>query len=151
MRERREKCRRIDNLNSNEQRLARVETARWDRYIEFNPDVPNVWVIHKRTDEMAELILYVDGNFGGLHTHIFESTPRFTQLAFGGNGSGIVGNWNDRVSSFVIVSGTWLFFKDENFRSLQGNVEGLGPGLYPSVNAVGIDNDALSSVRLVHP
>jgi hypothetical protein len=55
------------------------------------------------------------------------------------------------VSSFVIVSGTWLFFKDENFRSLQGNVEGLGPGLYPSVNAVGIDNDALSSVRLVHP
>ena len=100
---------------------------------------------------MAELILYVDGNFGGLHTHIFGDTPRFTQLALGGNGSGIVGNWNDRVSSFVIVSGTWLFYKDENFRSLQGNVEGLGPGLYPSVNAVGIDNDALSSVKFVHP
>jgi hypothetical protein len=100
---------------------------------------------------MAELILYVDANFGGLHTHIFDSTPRFTQLALGGNGSGIIANWNDRVSSFVIVSGTWLFFKDENFRSLQGNVEGLGPGLYPSVNAVGIDNDALSSVQLVRP
>ena len=100
---------------------------------------------------MAELILYVDGNFGGLHTHIFESTPRFTQLALGGNGSGIIGNWNDRVSSFIIISGTWQFFKDENCRSLQGPIEGLGPGRYNSVNAVGIDNDALSSVKLIAP
>ena len=100
---------------------------------------------------MAELIIYVDGNFGGLHTHIFESTPRFTQLALGGNGSGIVGNWNDKVSSFVIVSGTWLFYKDENWRSLQGPVEGLGPGNYASLDPLGIDNDALSSVKLLHP
>ena len=56
---------------------------------------------------MAELILYVDGNFGGLYTHIFGDTPHFSQLALGGNGSGIFGNWNDRVSSFVIVSGKW--------------------------------------------
>jgi hypothetical protein len=100
---------------------------------------------------MAEPILYVDANFGGLHAPIFDSTPHFTQLALGGAGIGISGNWNDRVSSFVIVSGTWRFFKDENFRSLQGNVEGLGPGLYPSVTAVGIDNDALPSVQLVRP
>jgi hypothetical protein len=101
-------------------------------------------------DDMAELIIYVDTAFGGLHTHIFETTPHFTQLALGGVGSGINGNWNDKVSSFVIVSGTWQFFKDENFQSPQGtNPGGLGPGLYPSVTAVGIDNDALSSVRLV--
>jgi hypothetical protein len=100
-------------------------------------------------DDMAELIIYVDTAFGGLHTHIFETTPHFTQLALGGVNSGINGNWNDKVSSFVIVSGTWQFFKDENFQSPQGNLGGLGPGLYPSVTAVGIDNDALSSVRLV--
>jgi hypothetical protein len=99
---------------------------------------------------MAELILYVDSNFGGLHTHLFETTPRFTQLALGGVGSGINGNWNDIVSSFVIVSGTWQFFKNENFDFPQGNPAGLGPGHYPSVTAVGIDNDSLSSVRLVH-
>ena len=74
---------------------------------------------------MAELIIFVDTDFGGLHTHIFGTTPRSTQLALGGVGSGINGNWNDKVSSFVIVSGTWQFFKDENFNSPQGNLEGF--------------------------
>jgi hypothetical protein len=96
---------------------------------------------------MAELIMYVDINFGGLHTHVFQSTADFTQLALGGVGSGVGGNWNDIVSSFVIVSGQWLFFKDINFGFQQGGM--LGPGLYPWVQNFGIDNDALSSVFLV--
>lgn len=96
---------------------------------------------------MAELIIYVDANFGGLHTHIFQSTADFTQLALGGSGSGIGGNWNDKVSSFVIVSGTWQFFKNINFDFQQGG--NLGPGLYSFVEDFGIDNDALSSVQLV--
>jgi hypothetical protein len=97
--------------------------------------------------QMAELIIYVDTEFGGLHTHIFQNTPRFTQLALGGVGSGINGNWNDVTSSFVIQSGRWAFYKNENYDFQQGAV--LGPGLYPSVTAVGIDNDALSSVKLI--
>jgi hypothetical protein len=96
---------------------------------------------------MAELIMYVDANFGGLHTHLFESTSDFTQLALGGVGSGINGNWNDIVSSFVIVSGTWQFFKNVNFDFQQGG--NLGPGLYSFVQNFGIDNDSLSSVRLI--
>jgi hypothetical protein len=68
-------------------------------------------------------------------------------LALGGTDSGIGGNWNDKVSSFVIQSGRWAFFKNENFDFQQGEV--LGPGLYPSVTAVGIDNDAISSVKLI--
>jgi len=96
---------------------------------------------------MAELIIYVDANFGGLHTHIFESTPDFTRLALGGVGIGVGGNWNDKVSSFVIVSGRWQFFKDINFHFEQGGT--LGPGLYPFVEEFGIDNDSLSSVKLV--
>jgi hypothetical protein len=104
---------------------------------------------------MAELIIYVDGNFGGLHTHIFENTLNngvadFTQLALGGVDSGINGNWNDKVSSFVIVSGRWQFFKDIDYRPAPLPFPGgLGPGLYPSVTAVGIDNDSISSVRCV--
>jgi Beta/Gamma crystallin len=101
----------------------------------------------RRNTIMAELIIYIDANFGGLHTHLFESTPDFTQLALGGVGSGINGNWNDRVSSFVIVSGHWTFFKDIHFSFQQGGI--LGPGLYSFVQNFGIDNDALSSVRLV--
>jgi hypothetical protein len=104
--------------------------------------------IQKRSNTiMAELIIYIDANFGGLHTHLFESTSDFTQLALGGVGSGINGNWNDRTSSFVIISGHWTFFKDINFSFQQGGI--LGPGLYSFVQNFGIDNDALSSVRLV--
>jgi hypothetical protein len=95
---------------------------------------------------VAEIGLYVDANFGGLHTHLFESTSDFTQLALGGVGVGVGGNWNDIVSSFVIVSGRWQFFKDINFQFEQGGT--LGPGLYSFVQNFGIDNDSLSSVRL---
>ena len=95
----------------------------------------------------AEVIIFVDTDFGGLHTHIYQSTAQFTQLALGGVDGGISGNWNDKVSSFRIVSGTWQFFKDEHFQSEQGGPR--GPGLYPSVTAVGIDNDAISSVKLI--
>jgi Beta/Gamma crystallin len=98
---------------------------------------------------MAELIVYVDTNFGGLHTHIFESTPDFTKLALGGVGTNVGGNWNDIVSSFVIVSGVWQFFRDINYQVIQGNPGGYGPGLYSFVENFGIDNDSLSSVRLI--
>ena len=33
---------------------------------------------------MAEIVLFIDANFGGLHTHIYQSTADFTQLARGG-------------------------------------------------------------------
>jgi len=101
-------------------------------------------------NRMAEIILYVDANFGGFHTHLFESTADFTKLAIVGvNIDGVPNkdNWNDKVSSFVIVSGHWQFFKDINFQFQQGGT--LGPGLYSFVQNFGIDNDALSSVRLV--
>lgn len=96
---------------------------------------------------MAELILYVDGTFGGAHTHVFQSTPHFTKLALGGTGTNVSGTWNDIASSFVIRSGRWAFYKNENYDFQQGTV--LGPGLYPSVTAVGIDNDSISSVKLI--
>lgn len=100
---------------------------------------------------MAEIILYADVNFGGQHTHLFETTPDFTQLYLAGARTTPQDDltWNDQVSSFVIVSGVWQFFKDANFKAPLGNPDGLGPGLYRWVEAVGIDNDALSSIRLV--
>ena len=96
------------------------------------------------------LIVYVDKNFGGLHTHIWGTTADFTQLALGGVGSGVGGNWNDAVSSFVIVSGQWQFFKDINFGPAPLPFpQGLGPGLYDWVETFGIDNDSISSVKLI--
>jgi Beta/Gamma crystallin len=97
--------------------------------------------------EVSEIIFYVDAGLGGLHTHVFDSTADFTRLALGGVGVGIDGNWNDIVSSFVIVSGTWQCFRDVNFQVPQGGL--LGPGSYPFVENLGIDNDSISSVRRI--
>jgi hypothetical protein len=60
---------------------------------------------------------------------------------------GIVGSWNDIVSSFVIVGGIWQVFRDINFQDPQGGL--LGASLYPFVEDLGIDNDSISSVRLI--
>ncbi len=96
------------------------------------------------------LILFVDTDFGGLHTHVFQNTPDFTKLALGGVNGGVSGNWNDKVSSFVILSGVWQFFKDINYEPAPlPFANGLGPGVYHWVEAVGIDNDSLSSVKVV--
>lgn len=100
---------------------------------------------------MAEIILYVDSQFSGQHTHLFRTTWDFTTLSItaGINNDGTT--WNDQTSSFVIVSGVWQFFRDVGApgHGAMGNPAGLGPGLYSWVEDVGIDNDALSAVSLV--
>ena len=115
-------------------------TGRRDRRLLIGDEVAE-WKI-----DMSEIIFYLDADFGGLHTHLFQSTPDFTKLALGGVGVRIDGSWNDRISSFVIVSGTWQCFRDINFQDPQGGL--LGPGVYPFVKNLGIDNDSISSVML---
>ena len=51
---------------------------------------------------MAEVVLYLDSNFGGLHLHLYESAPDLTKIALGGTGSGIGGNWLSRRSPVPI-------------------------------------------------
>ena len=94
-----------------------------------------------------ELLIYVDINLGGLHTHIFKDTPDFTKLALGGVGTGINGNWNDKVSSFVVQSGRWQFYKNINYDTPIGKP--FGPGVYNWVEAVGVGNDQVSAVKLI--
>ena len=96
---------------------------------------------------MAEAIIFVDTEFGGLHTHLFQSVVDFTKLSLGGKGVHLVeGDWNDKVSSIVVVSGRWQFFKDTGWQNPMGPV--LGPGVYPVLPS-GIRNDAISSAKIV--
>jgi hypothetical protein len=53
--------------------------------------------------------------------------------------------FNDKISSFVIVSGQWQFFRDINYTGPASGV--YGPGVYNWVESVGIPNDSISSVR----
>jgi hypothetical protein len=98
---------------------------------------------------MGEIVLYVDANFGGLHTHVFESTSDLSQLKLMGTGTGLNDNvsWNDIVSSFVVVSGVWALFKDPHFKS--SPQRDFGPGRYSFVEDFELDNDSLSSLSLL--
>ena len=88
----------------------------------------------------------------GIHTRLFRSEPDLTKLStgLGGLGAPALSNWNDRVSSFVILSGVWEFIVDVDFVNQQGGTAGHGPGLYDDVRKIGISNDAVSSIGLLH-
>lgn len=85
---------------------------------------------------MAEMIVFADSNFRG-------SSGSFTQDLSN------VGNfWNDKITSVKVISGTWQVFGDTNFN---GRSITLSPGEYPNlaISPGGIDNDSISSVKIV--
>lgn len=88
---------------------------------------------------MSEIILFEHSNFHGAHKHLYgdESNLAAADDNF----------FNDKVSSFVITSGSWQFFRDINFSGPASVV--IGPGRYNWVESVGIPNDSVSSVRKI--
>lgn len=88
---------------------------------------------------MSGVILFEHINFRGGHKHVVASEPNLA--------SADDRFFNDRISSFVIESGRWQFFRDVNFTGPSSNV--FGPGQYNWVENVGIPNDSVSSLRQV--
>jgi hypothetical protein len=87
----------------------------------------------------GNIILFKDANFHGPHKHVFNSEVNLNTDEDNG--------FNDNVSSLVIFSGSWRFFKDEGFISPYPVV--LGPGLYDFVGKFKINNDDISSLTTV--
>jgi hypothetical protein len=86
--------------------------------------------------EMPQIIAFDKKNFEGDHTHIFGDMPKLD-------------NWNNSISSMIILSGTWEFFDGQN---LEGKAMAkLGPGRYTDVTQHGIKDNSISSIRLVSP
>ncbi len=54
---------------------------------------------------------------------------------------------NDQISSFVVVSGRWQFYRHRDFVEPVGPV--FGPGYYRWVGDVGVPNDHVSSFQCV--
>jgi Beta/Gamma crystallin len=88
---------------------------------------------------MSEIVLFEHTNFRGGHKHLFVSEPNLAspEDSF----------FNDKISSFVIVTGQWQFFRDINYTGPASRV--FGPGVYNWVESIGIPNDSISSVRRV--
>ena len=80
----------------------------------------------------GELTLFSDSNFRGQRVTIDRDAASLGDF-----------NFNDRASSFVIRSGTWLLCEHANFG---GRCEEFGPGEYRELRGF---NDAVSSARQI--
>ena len=78
---------------------------------------------------LPEVVVYWDANWGG------DSFRTNLDINYVGD------EWNDQISSIVVVSGTWQFFENANF----------GGGYYSFVenSDVNIANDSISSFKIV--
>lgn len=86
--------------------------------------------------DMPQIIAFDNENFLGDHTHVLGDMKD-------------LGRWGNSISSMVILSGTWDFFDDEDFKGTK--IATLGPGMYPQVADKGIKDNSISSIRLASP
>jgi hypothetical protein len=86
--------------------------------------------------DMPQIIVFDNDNFLGDHTHVLGDLKD-------------LGKWGNSISSMIILSGTWEFFDDEDFKGTQ--MATLGPGMYPRVADKGIKDNSISSIRLASP
>lgn len=99
-----------------------------------------------QTSTPGRIILFEEENFCGRSIDIVQEHPDLSAHK--------MGNFNNRTSSFVILSGVWNFYLDAGFHSpvLHKNSPlTLGPGNYKSVSDLGIQDDEVTSIRVVSP
>jgi hypothetical protein len=87
----------------------------------------------------GHLIVFQHARLRGHHRHIHAMERNFNHPEDR--------SLNDKISSFVVDSGTWRFYRHSNFRERLGGE--FGPGVYSWVEAVGVKNDEVSSVRCI--
>lgn len=88
----------------------------------------------------GEVIVFEHSNFRGRHRHIYAMENNLNHPSDRA--------LNDRISSFVVVSGTWRLYRHSNFRVPLGGH--FTPGAYKWVEAVGVRNDQISSMKCIH-
>ena len=83
---------------------------------------------------LPEVVIYDHICFGGAYAR--------TNLSFH-----FIGNfWNDRISSLIVVSGVWRFYRDEYYK---GDHWDLGPGYYESFFTEKGPDDVVSSFQAI--
>jgi hypothetical protein len=86
---------------------------------------------------LPEVVVFSESSFGGDEWR--------TNLNFSWVGS----DWNDAISSIIVISGTWQFYGDAGFSGTYSRP--LSPGYYPFVqdDFVNIRNDSISSFKCI--
>ncbi len=57
------------------------------------------------------------------------------------------GWWNDKVSSIIVVRGTWRFYQHRDYKGAYWDLS--GPAYYPWVEDANIPNDIISSFQCI--
>ena len=92
----------------------------------------------------GRIILFEDKDFGGKLIDIESANPDLSTIQLGA--------FTKQVSSFVILGGNWSFYGSPQFMApfLHGTAPlVLGPGSYPDVQRVGIQDNAIVSLKAV--
>jgi hypothetical protein len=90
----------------------------------------------RSSGDIPQIIVFDNEDFLGDHSHIFGNMRD-------------LGKWGNSISSLIILSGTWEFFDDEDFKG--ASMGKLGPGVYSNIANKGLKDNSISSVRLVSP
>jgi hypothetical protein len=88
----------------------------------------------KESPPMPEVIVYDHFGFRGAYAR--------TNLSFHYLGD----FWNDRISSLIVVSGIWRFYRDDYYK---GDYWDLGPGYYECFFADKGPDDVVSSFQAI--
>ena len=93
---------------------------------------------------LPEVIVFEYPAMDGQHKHYFASDLDLTD-----NKEGKF--WNDQISSIAVIAGNWSFYADPAGKGTSANLVPvtLGPGVYPDVKLVRIEDNSISQVRLV--
>jgi hypothetical protein len=92
----------------------------------------------------GRILLFEDKNFGGKSIDIEKGTPDLSMYT--------EGNFDERTSSFAILSGNWCFYRNPRFKKpfkRGGRPLVLGPGTYSWVEDLGIKDNEISSLKSV--
>ncbi len=87
----------------------------------------------------GHIIVFEHSNFRGRHRHIFGEESDLHHPADS--------SMSGKISSFVILEGTWQFFRHAEFYLPYAVT--LGPGPYPWANDFGIESDQIASLRCI--
>ena len=89
---------------------------------------------------MAKIVLFKDINYGG---GALVLTGADSDLGPQG--------WNDKVSSLIVIDGTWNLYKDSNYGGTKWSVSANGgpsnDGTYSDWSSWGGTNDSVSSLK----
>lgn len=85
--------------------------------------------------ELPEIEVFEHINFGGASWR-----TNLNYLYVGGW-------WNDRISSIIVVRGTWRFYQHRDYQGAYWDL--TGPNYYPWVEDANIPNDIISSFKCI--